>query len=443
VKKYFLNLSRDSLSLAWKPGSWMLVALALGACDAKKIPITGMRVAVVNYENSVKVDVDTKDMTVTLPSPEKGHDWPQVGGRACHVMPHLPLQEKLALLWSSSLGSGNGEGRFLSSPVINEAVMYALDTEGDVVALQASSGESLWRTDIAPEGRKEPIIGGGLAYGGGKVFVTSPHAEVLALDAKTGKILWRLSTQSPIRAAPTLSEGRLYVLTISNQLIVLEATTGKRLWDHAGITEFAGLLGTASPAVSKGVVIVTYSSGEIYALKAENGHQLWTETLSSTRRPDSLSSLSHIRALPVIAQNNVIVIGHNQKMAAYDLRRGERLWERNIGGTRTPAVLGEYIFMINSQNELLCLTRTYGQVVWVKKLDFDSEHPYKGMWEGPLVAGNRLYLVSTSGTLVAFDPRNGKILAEHHVGSSISLPPIGAQETLYILTDSGELMAFK
>src|ERR1700722_7853067 len=138
-------------------------------------------------------------------------------------MPHLALKENLEPLWTVSIGSGNGGGRFLSSPIVKEGVVYALDTSGRVVALQASTGETVWRTDIFPEGRNEPIIGGGLAYGEEKIFVTSPHAEVLALDAKTGKILWRLSTQSPVRAAPTFAGGRLYVLTISNQLEVLDA----------------------------------------------------------------------------------------------------------------------------------------------------------------------------------------------------------------------------
>src|SRR6202030_236918 len=135
----------------------------------------------------------------------------------------------------------------------------------------------------------------------------------------------------------------------------------------------------------------------------ENGHQLWTETLSATRRPDSLSALSHIRALPIIDQNIVLIIGHNQKMAAYDVRRGERLWERSIGGLRTPAVVGDYIFMVNTHNELVCLTRNYGQVVWVKKLEFDSEHPYKVIWDGPIVANNKLYIVNGNGTLVSLD----------------------------------------
>lgn len=417
--------------------------LVLVACDTPKTPITGTRIPVVNYESSVKVDVDTKNIVVALPLSEVGRDWPQLGGSAEHAMPHFSLQEAIKPQWTVSIGSGQGEGRLLSSPIVKDGIIYALNTSGHVVSLSATSGETLWQVDIAPEEQMGSIIGGGLAFGADKIFVTSPHAEVLALDAKTGQILWRIPTQSPVRAAPTFSDGRLYVLTISNQLEVLDVETGSRLWDHAGITEFAGLLGTASPAVSKGVVIVTYSSGEIYALKAENGHQLWTETLSTARRPDSLSALSHIKALPVIYQNTVLIVGYNQKMAAYDLRRGEKLWERSIGGLRTPAVIGDFIFMLNSHNEMMCLTRDYGQVVWVKKLESDPEFPYKMVWDGPIVANNKLYIVNGNGALVALDPTNGAVLSTAYVGAPVSLAPFVAQETLYILTDNGDLMAFK
>jgi outer membrane protein assembly factor BamB len=139
----------------------------------------------------------------------------------------------------------------------------------------------------------------------------------------------------------------------------------------------------------------------------------------------------------------VLIIGHNQKMAAYDVRRGERLWERSIGGLRTPAVVGEYIFMINTHNELVCLTRQYGQVVWVKKLETDPEHPYKVIWEGPIVANNKLYIVSSHGLLVALDPTNGNTLSTLPLNAPVSMAPFVAQETLYILTDSGELMRFR
>lgn len=422
---------------------WSLLLLILVACDSTKVPITGTRIPVVDYESTLKVDEEAKNISVSLPQPETNTNWPQIGREASHVMSNLAFSGASQPLWVNSIGAGNGAGRLLSPPIIQEGVLYAMDTYGNVSALDISTGMEVWRTDISPQGRETAIIGGGLAYGDGKIFVASPHAEVLALDAKTGAILWRISTLSPVRASPTYADGRLYVLTISNMLSVLEGESGKQLWEHAGITEFAGLLGTATPAVSKGVVIVTYSSGEIYALKADNGYQLWTETLSSTRRPDSLSALSHIRALPVIDGTKVLIIGHNQKMAVYDLRRGERSWERSIGGTRTPAVSGGYIFMLNSHNELVCLTRDFGQVVWIKKLPCDPEQHFKGVWEGPVLAGGQLYLVSIHGDLLSLDPKNGEVIKEQNLGASVSLPPIVAQNTLFILTDNGDVMAFK
>src|SRR5437762_4535320 len=99
---------------------WLCPALLLGACDAPKIPISGARIPVVTYDNSVQVDADTKDMSITLPLPEMGRDWPQSGGDASHVIPHLSLGEELAPQWTTSIGSGNDEGRILSSSIVTD-----------------------------------------------------------------------------------------------------------------------------------------------------------------------------------------------------------------------------------------------------------------------------------------------------------------------------------
>ena len=99
--------------------------------------------------------------------------------------------------------------------------------------------------------------------------------------------------------------------------------------------------------------------------------------------------------------------------------------------------------MLNSHNELVCLTRDFGQVVWIKKLPCDPEHPFKGIWEGPILAGGQLYLVGIHGDLLSLDPKNGETIKEQNLGAPVSLPPIVAQNTLFILTDNGDVMAFK
>ena len=98
--------------------------------------------------------------------------------------------------------------------------------------------------------------------------------------------------------------------------------------------------------------------------------------------------------------------------------------------------------MINSHNELVCLTGEHGQVVWVRKLRGDPESPTKVIWNGPL-AGGKLYIVSNEGHLLSLDPSNGKTLTELSLETPISMSPIAAQEMLYILTDNGDILSFK
>src|SRR5690606_4755356 len=137
---------------------------------------------------------------------------------------------------------------------------------------------------------------------------------------------------APVRAAPTVEGGRVFVVGIDNQLTALDARTGEVLWTHAGIIEDAGLLGGASPAAEAGVVIAPYSSGEIFALRAETGRQLWSDSLAAIRRVGALASLADIRGLPVIDRDIVVATSHSGRTAGIDLRTGARIWEQDIGG---------------------------------------------------------------------------------------------------------------
>jgi len=64
-------------------------------------------------------------------------------------------------------------------------------------------------------------------------------------------------------------------------------------------------------------------------------------------------------------------------------------------------------------------------------------------WHGPILAGNKLTLISTEGALAFVDPANGKVLAERDLKRGVSLPPIVADNMLYVLTDDGRLIAFR
>lgn len=427
--------------------SLFVTLVTLSACSKDKVPLEGAREVVLLDEYTLAPSEEIKGLKVEIPHANVNRDWPQVGGGADHSAQPLALAQELHGLWNASIGNGShATGRLLAEPVVYNGRLFALDTNADVRSLDAATGEVIWEASIIPENASGTPLGGGVAVDEKAVYVTSPYAEVLALDSKSGQIKWRTNVNSPIRAPPTLKDGRVFVVTINNELEVLDAGSGDLLWSHAGIMETAGLLGGASPAVSEGVVVVPYTSGEVYALRVENGHVLWSESLASGGKVDSISALPHIRARPVIDRELVLLVSHSGRMAALDVRSGASVWSREIGGIESPAVTGNFIFLITADHHLICMTRDKGLIKWDHKLDQflgGDQSSGKVTWSGPIVANRTLVVASSHGKAVVLRIEDGKEIARYDLPGSATLPPIIANKTLFILTDDGAIAAMK
>jgi outer membrane protein assembly factor BamB len=268
----------------------------------------------------------------------------------------------------------------------------------------------------------------------------------LALDPADGKVIWRSSVGAPVRSAPTVSDGRVFVVTVENELVVLAADDGRRLWVHNGIPETASLLGSASPAVEGEVVVVAYSSGEIYALTVETGRPLWSDSLASTRSVDAVSTLADIRGWPVIDRGRVYAASHSGRMAAIDLRTGERAWEQELGSTHSLWVAGDYVYVLSTDNELICLTRNEGKVRWVRLLpSYQDEKKRKDpmTWAGPVLGGDRLIVLSSDGGAISVSPYTGDPLGRQDMSAGGYFAPVIADNSLYVLTDDAQLSVYR
>ena len=268
----------------------------------------------------------------------------------------------------------------------------------------------------------------------------------MALDPKNGKVIWKAGVGAPVRSGPTVTDGRVYVVTVENELVALAADDGRRLWSHNGIPETAGLVGGASPAVEGEVVVVGYSSGEIFALTVENGRPLWSDSLASTRAVDAVSALADIRGRPVIDRGRVFAVSHSGRMAAIDLRTGDRVWEQDIGSAHGVWVAGDYLYVLSNDNELVCLTRDNGKVRWLRQLPSYEDEKKKEdpiAWTGPILGGDRLVVLSSNGWALSVSPYTGEPLGREEMPGNVFVDPVIANNTLYILTDNGELSAFR
>ena len=206
------------------------------------------------------------------------------------------------------------------------------------------------------------------------------------------------------------------------------------------------MLGQPAPAYADGLVVAGFGSGELAALRAETGGVVWTDSLASARGRTSLTDISAIRGLPVIADGRVYAIGLGGLLLALDLRSGRRLWEREISGEDSPWVAGDWLFVVSSDQRIAAIQRQDGRVAWVGDLPrWEDEEKQSDaiLWFGPLLAGDRLIVVGTNEEALAVSPYTGEILGRQPLSGAAALGPVAASGTILIVTNAGRLIALR
>jgi len=428
-------------------------ALASSSCGIlkkgkPKTPVLGERIPVLTSENDAEVDPATQTLPFNLPAPAENPAWAESGGSASNSMGHLALGSALQNAFTVQAGRGSSlTARLAAPPIVANGRVYTIDTLGAVRAFDARTGAAVWSSQTPDvKGSEAALYGGGIAYDNGRIYATNGLGFVSALSEQNGGIAWQVRPGGPLRGAPTVSNGAVYVISQDNQIYSLKADDGSTNWSQPASLEIAGIFGAAAPAVGQGTVVAGFSSGELNGYRYENGRQVWQDQLERTSIRTSVSSLSDIDADPVIDNGQVFAIGAGGRMVALDITSGQRMWELNIAGISTPWVAGDWVFVVTTDAKLMCIYRQNGHVRWINQLpQFEKPKKKKGdiEYSGPVLAGNRLLLTSASGQLIQVDPATGNFQSQTDVGARVNLPPVVANSTLYILDDQARLHAYR
>lgn len=431
------------------------------------------RISILALDETLKVSGTISPDSIALPAQYVNADWPQPGGSANHVVQHTGASGPLKKIWSKKLGDGSGrKGRVVAPPVISGGKLIVMDGDNTVRAVDLASGDVIWshKITVTAKGRtrtgktgiiervKNPLsfgdkggkdkesVGGGVTTSQGVAYVTSGLGVVEALDLATGAVKWRKEMRVPLHSAPTVSGGRLFAVSDDNEMIAMNAATGDVIWTYQGIVETARMLTAPAPAVVGEVVIAPFASGELIAMRVQNGSVLWQDALSSGGRLTPLATLNDIAAGPVVADGYVLASAQSGAMSAFDFRTGQRIWNQPAGTVGFPWVAGDFVYTVTTEGQAVCLSKLDGSVIWMTQLrEFKKAKKRKTRvsWAGPVLAGERLLLFSSLGDGVELNPYTGAISREFEVGEPVFVPPIIANETVYVLTDEAKVIAYK
>lgn len=124
----------------------------------------------------------------------------------------------------------------------------------------------------------------------GKMFVTGSYSRIYALDASTGEKLWKYEHRLPegimpccdvVNRGAALYDNLVIFSTLDAQLIALDQNTGKVVWKDKIDDYAAGYSNTAAPIIANGLVLTGVSGGEfgvvgrVEARNAKTGEMVW------------------------------------------------------------------------------------------------------------------------------------------------------------------------
>ena len=339
----------------------------------------------------------------------------------------------LALASCTGLSSATGG----SGPVLADGTVYLSSRDGHVLAVEPDvralrgqfpgSAEWLFPDREARPGEpkrvgaiySQPLVSGGRLY-----FGTWDH-EVFALNATGGALIWGpFETESAVVGGPALVDDTLCVGDASGRLYFLNAATGQekrppfkadgRIWGNL--------------TAADGIVYFGTLSHNFYAVNVNTGAPVW---------PKPFETGGAIAGTPTVAGDAVYIGSFDRKLYAVDRATGNAKWPRpfkagNWFWTR-PVVEGDTVYAGSLDGRLYALNASDGAKRW----EFKADGP---ILAAPLVAADRILVGTRKGIVYALN-RDGGVLWQRDVNSTVLPDMVASADTLYLASRNRELHA--
>ncbi len=306
----------------------------------------------------------------------------------------------LAPIWNFT-GAGTYSA---SSAAVVGGVAYVASGDGEVYALNATTGAQLWKFPAEPTSAftSSPAVSNGVVY------VANYGATVYAINATTGAEVWSTNLDGYVYASPTVANGIVYIACTYQVgscpgLYALNASTGAKIWNFAAGSTFD----FGAPAVANGVVYAA-AGGTLYALNASTGAEEWSfpTSNSTATSPAVVGGVVYFGGVP--APNVIEPFAY-----AVNASTGKKLW--SVSGSfgyqasGSPAVANGVVYLATtgSPNGLYALNASTGATLWTFA---------DGDYGSPAVANGIVYVCSPT-SVYALNPSTGAMLW-HYTWSS-------------------------
>jgi outer membrane protein assembly factor BamB len=278
-----------------------------------------------------------------------------------------------------------------SSPALSGDTLYFVSSTGALAAIDIATGKPKWVFAAEFERKFEAknlhgypspaqtipdawdIFTSSPAVADGKVYFGSGDGNVYAVDATTGLLQWKFPTQDVVHSSPAVVNRTVYIGSWDSRLYAIDSETGQEKWsfkagEDPAIHNQVGF--QSSPAVVDGTVYVGCRDAHVYALDAATGRKKW----------DYPTSKSWVIGTPAVRDGTVYVgTSDSARFMALDAKTGRLRFNFDAKAYMfsSAALAGELAYVGDHNGKLYAIDAKTGKLAWEFQTEASRKDPMK------------------------------------------------------------------
>lgn len=336
----------------------------------------------------------------------------------------------LQVRWSTDTDAGASSASLDMRPLLIDDQILSIDIEGEVNSINAESGRINWDFETGINAIT------GLAGNSKVIIATSADGDLAAYNLLEDGLekRWSIRLKGEIRAAPALNQNQLFVRTVAGKLTAVSLVDGAINWTISRRIPALTLTGNSSPVISNELVIVGFDDGKIAAFDSKNGQTVWETVVSHPVGRTEIERLVDIDGRFILKDGIIYVSSYQGKLAAIQAVNGNELWTRKFSNYQSMVVDDQAIYLSGDLSHIWSIDRRSGSAFWKQ----DVLHARQ--ITAPQLINDKLVVADLEGYVHWFDKSDGSLKGRIQPSNARHISqPLLWQNNILVFDSEGQL----
>ncbi|HOB93340.1 MAG TPA: outer membrane protein assembly factor BamB [Aquabacterium sp.] len=322
--------------------------------------------------------------------------------------------------------------RFPLAVTVRGEQFVVAGNDGTVLALDAASGREAWR------GQAGAALSAGVGSDGRRAAVVTVNNELVVLDQ--GAKLWSTRLASRTTTAPLVAGERVFVIGVDRVVHAFDALDGRRLWTVQRPGEALTLAQPGLLAAWRNTLVAGLGA-VLTGIDPTTGSVRWEVPLTAPRGTNEVERLNDLVGPALRLGDQFCARAFQTAVGCVAINGADNAslrWSRIVGGQQAIGGDADFLFGADGSDRLSAWKTAGGELAWS-----NERLLYRGL-SAPLSAGKAVVFGDAEGQLHFLDRSDGKTLQRLPTdGSPIVAQPVLAAGTVLAVTRNGGLFAFR